>query len=543
MTQGESSMERGVPPSPVEPAAGTSPWTPLYRPAFRAIWIATLIANVGGWMQDMGAAWLMTSLTPSPVLIALVQAAASLPMFFLAVPAGALADIVERRRLLLIGNLFALAAVSALSYCTLLGRTSPAILLGLTFAVGLGEALEGPAFQAVVTELVPRSELPTAVSLNSAGYNLARAVGPALGGLVVARAGAGANFLLNALTFLGVLVVLYRWREAPRRSVLPAERFTGAMRAGLRYVAYAPELRAVLVRTGAFIISGSALWALLPVLVRGFGRGPSAYGVLLGALGVGALLGAAVLPLLKRRASLDRLVALATVVFGGVTLASAFFSNFALLIGVMLAGGLAWMVLISSFNVAARMVVPSWVQARALAVYLLVSQGGMALGSLGWGLLAATEGVRWALTCASGGLLLSLVLASRYSLTREVPSNLKPAGKWPAPEISPDPSADNTPVLVTVEYEIDPNRVEEFVAEMQKMEAIRRRDGALQWGLFIDPSEPGKYLEEFLVESWLEHLRQHQRFTVSDQQVQQRVFDLHIGAELPRVTHYLAEER
>ena len=309
MTQGESSMEREVPPSPAGQAAGTSPWTPLYRPAFRAIWIATLVANVGGWMQDMGAAWLMTSLTPSPVLIALVQAAASLPMFFLAVPAGALADIVERRRLLLIGNLFAFAAVSALSYWTLLGRTSPAMLLGLTFAVGLGEALEGPAFQAVVTELVPRSELPTAVSLNSAGYNLARAVGPALGGLVVARAGAGANFLLNALTFLGVLVVLYRWREAPRRSVLPAERFTGAMRAGLRYVAYAPELRAVLVRTGAFIVSGSALWALLPVLVRGFGRGPSAYGVLLGALGVGAVLGAAVLPLLKRRASLDRLVA------------------------------------------------------------------------------------------------------------------------------------------------------------------------------------------------------------------------------------------
>jgi MFS family permease len=436
-----------------------------------------------------------------------------------------------------------LAAVSALSYFTLVGRTSPGMLLGLTFAVGLGEALEGPAFQAVVTELVPRSELPTAVSLNSAGYNLARAVGPALGGLIVARVSAGANFLFNALAFFGVLVVLHRWREAPRRSVLPAERFTGAMRAGLRYVAYAPELRAVLVRTGAFIISERAQWALLPVLVRELGRGPSAYGILLGGLGVGAVLRAAVLPLLKRRASLDRLVALATVVFGGVTLASAFFSNFGLLIGVMLAGGLEWMVLISSFNVAARMVVPSWVQSRALAVYLLVSQGGMALGSLGWGVLAATEGVRRALICASGGLLLSIVLASRYPLTRGAPLNLHPAGKWPVPEISPDPSADNTPVLVTLEYEIDPNRIEEFVAEMQEMEAIRRRDGALQWGLFIDPAGPGRYLEEFLVESWLEHMRQHERFTVSDQQVQQRIFELHIGAEAPRVTHYLAEER
>ncbi len=417
------------------------------------------------------------------------------------------------------------------------------MLLGLTFAVGLGEALEAPAFQAVVTELVPRSELATAVSLNSAGYNLARAVGPALGGLVVARVGAGANFLLNALAFLGVLVVLYRWREAPRRSVLPAERFTGAMRAGLRYVAYAPELRAVLVRTGAFIISGSALWALLPVLVREWSRGPSAYGILLGALGVGAVLGASVLPVLKRRASLDRLVAFATIVFGAVTLASAFLLNFGLLIAIMLAGGLAWMVLISSFNVAARMVVPSWVQARSLAVYLLVSQGGMALGSLGWGVLAARWGVRRALMYASASLLLSIVLASRYSLSPGAPLNLQPAGKWPVPKISPDPSEDNTPVLVTVEYEIDPNRTEEFVADMKEMEAIRRRDGALQWGLFIDPTGPGRYLEEFLVESWLEHMRQHERFTVSDQQVQQRILELHIGAEPPRVTHYLAEER
>jgi MFS family permease len=238
---------------------------------------------------------------PSPVLIALVQAAASLPMFFLALPAGALADIVQRRRILLVSNLWALAAVATLSYLTLVGRTSPWMLLTLTFAVGLGEALQGPAFQAVVTELVPRSGLATAVLLNSAGYNLARAIGPALGGFILAKAGAGINFLLNVVACFGVLVVLYRWREAPRRSVLPAERFVGAMRAGLRYVAYAPELRAVLVRTGGFILSGSALWALLPVLVRDSGRGPSGYGILLGALGVGALGGAAVLPLLKRR--------------------------------------------------------------------------------------------------------------------------------------------------------------------------------------------------------------------------------------------------
>lgn len=494
-------------------------------------------------MQDVGASWLMTSLTRSATLIALVQAAESLPMFFLAIPAGALADIVERRLLLLAGNLVSLAAVVTLSICTHAGWISPALLLVLTFAVGVGEALEGPASQAVVTELVPRSELARAVSLNSAGYNLARAVGPAVGGWLLARFGATTDFLVNALAFFAVLIVLYRWREAPKRSVLPAERFSGAMRAGLRYVAHAPELQTVLVRAGAFILSASALWALLPVLVRGLGRGPSAYGAMLSALGAGAVAGATLLPSLKRGATLDQLIGWGTLVFACVTLASAVVGNYAVITAIMLAGGFAWMVVISSLNVAARMVVPAWVQARSLAVYLLVFQGGMALGSLGWGVLAETQGVRWALAGASAGLLLSMVLASRYSLKEGVALNLSPAGKWPTPEISPEMWAENSPVLVTVQYEIDRERVEEFVSEMQQMEAIRRRDGALQWGLFLDPAGPGVYLEEFLVESWLEHLRQHERFTVSDQQVQQRILTMHKGAAAPRVTHYLAVER
>ncbi|HEY1214163.1 MAG TPA: MFS transporter [Bryobacteraceae bacterium] len=266
-----------------------STWAPLRHQAYRALWIASLASNLGGWMQDMGAAWLMTTLTSSPVLIALVQAATSLPVFFLVVPAGALADIVERRWVLMFSNVWALASVAALTYFTLTGTAIPAILLALTFSVGIGSTLEGPALQAVVTELVSRAELPAAVALNSAGYNLARAVGPAVGEIILARAGAGANLFINSLTFFAVLAVLYRWKEQPVKSVLSAERFRGAMMAGLRYVAYAPALRAVLVRTGTFIVFDSVLWALLPVLVRTAGLGPSTYGVLLGALGVGAL--------------------------------------------------------------------------------------------------------------------------------------------------------------------------------------------------------------------------------------------------------------
>jgi MFS family permease len=527
----------------VSAAQAAPPWSPLYWPTFRALWFATLISNTGGWMQDVGASWLMTSLTRSVTLIALVQAAESLPMFFLAVPAGALADIVERRLLMLAGNLVSLAAVVALSICTRAGLLSPALLLSLTFAVGFGEALEGPASQAAVTELVPRSELARAVSLNSAGYNLARALGPALGGWLLARFGVMTDFLLNALAFFAVLVVLYRWHESPKRSVLPAERFSGAVRAGLRYVAHAPELQAVLARAAGFVFSASALWALLPVLVRGLGRGPSSYGALLSALGAGAVAGAILLPFLQHRATLDRLIGLGTLVFASVTLASALVGNFALITVMMLAAGLAWIVVISSLNVAARMVVPAWVQARSLAVYLLVFQGGMAIGSLGWGVVAEKQGVRWALAGASAGLLLSTLLALKYALKDGVALDLRPAGKWPTPEISPVISTENSPVLVAVQYEIDRERVEEFVSEMQQMEAIRRRDGALQWGLFIDPEEPGKYLEEFLVESWLEHLRQHERFTVSDQQVQQRILAMHKGAAAPRVTHYLAVER
>jgi MFS family permease len=488
------------------------PWSPLYWPSFRALWFATLISNTGGWMQDVGASWLMTSLTGSATLIALVQAAESLPMFFLAVPAGALADIVDRRLLMLAGNLISLAAVVALSFCTHSGWTSPALLLVLTFAVGVGEALEGPASQAVVAELVPRSELARAVALNSAGYNLARAVGPALGGWLLAKSGATTDFLVNSLTFFVVLIVLFRWREAPKRSVLPAERFSGAMRAGLRYVAHAPELQAVLVRSGAFVLSASALWALLPVLVRELGHGPSAYGAMLSALGAGAVAGASLL-------------------------------NFAIITTIMLAGGVAWIVVISSLNVAARMVVPAWVQARSLAVYLLVFQGGMAVGSLGWGALADIRGARWALAGASAGLLLSLILATRYSFQEGVVLDLSPAGKWPLPEISSKISSENSLVLVAVQYVIDRERVKEFVFEMQQMETIRRRDGALQWGLFTNPDEPGKYLEEFLVESWLEHQRQHERFTVSDQQVQQRILAMHKGPAAPHVSHYLAVER
>ncbi len=524
-------------------SAPSSSWSPLQGAAFRSIWLATLVSNLGGWMQAVGAAWLMTSITPSPLLVSLVQTAAGLPIFLLALPAGALADIFPRRRLLLISNYFLLAVVSGLAACTLSGHATPAGLLAFTFGVGLGEALEAPPFQAIVSDLVPKSQLVAAVSLNSVGYNLARAIGPALGGLVVARFGAGTNFAVNALSFSAVLVVLHRWRETVKKSVLPAERFTGAIRAGLRYVRYSPELGTVLVRTASFVVSGSALWALLPIVVRELKRGPSAYGVLLGSLGAGALIGAAMLPSIRGRLSLDALVGGATAFFGVATLASAFVHSFAFLILLMLLAGVGWIALLSSLNVATRAVVPAWIQARALAVYLLVFQGGMALGSLIWGSMATHFGVRAALAAAGAFLLLTIPLALSHSLKGGQAMDLASAPTWPEPQMSIDRPHDSAPVLVTVQYKIDPLRLDEFRGEMEKMEAFRRRDGALEWGLFADPIAPGCYLEEFVVESWLSHERQHERLTVTDQLLHDRIWALHLGAEPPRVRHFIADER
>jgi MFS family permease len=338
----------------------TSAWSPLQHPFFRALWLASVVSNIGTWMQNVGAAWLMTSLTPSPILVALVQAVTSLPVFFAALPAGALADVVDRRRLLLWTQGWMLVAAAMLGVLTLIGRTSPGALLALTFALGLGAAMNAPAWQAIIQELVPLPELPAAVALNSVGFNLARAVGPALGGLVVATAGTGAVFLLNAASFLGVMVVLSRWQRAPRESELPAEHVLGAMQAGMRYVRYAPALQALLVRAGVFILGGSALWALLPLLAQNqLGLDAGGYGVLLGCLGAGAVAGAVLLPRARQRVSADLLVASATVLFAAVMLTLAFLHHIVLLCAAMGMAGVAWMMLTSTFNVAAQTVVPT----------------------------------------------------------------------------------------------------------------------------------------------------------------------------------------
>ncbi|MDQ3906971.1 MAG: MFS transporter, partial [Acidobacteriota bacterium] len=494
-------------------------------------------------MHNVGAEWLMTTLAPTPIMVALMQTAENSPTFLLALPGGALADIVDRRRLLIFTQTWMLVAAVGLGALTLLHLTTPWVLLSLTFMLGLGSALNAPAWQAIVPELVPREELPLAVSLNSVAFNIARAVGPALGGLLVAAIGSWAVFFLNSLSFVGVIYVLYRWRREPIESISPTERGAGAMRAGLRYARHAPELRSVLARTVTFVSCASALWALLPLFARReLGMGALGYGVLLGGLGAGAIVGAFVMPMTRRALSTNALVALGTVLFAMTTAAVAYFHAFAVLCVAMVFGGVAWMITMSCFNIGVQTVVPEWVRARALAIYLLSFFGTMAVGSAAWGLVAEHAGIHAALLCASAGLVVGLLASFVFPLRAGENLDLSPSLHWSEPGAVGVVHPEHGPVLVTVEYLIDPERADEFVEAMRDFERILRRDGATRWGLFADPSTPGRYLETFLVESWAEHLRQHARVTNEDRATNERARSFHLGIDPPVVTHLVAED-
>lgn len=519
---------------------GTSAWSPLRQPLFRALWIASVASNVGTWMHEVGAGWLMTSLTASPLMVALMQTATSLPIFLLGLPAGALADVVDRRRMLLFTQGWMLVAAAVLGGLTLLDLTAPWVLLILTFLLGAGAAMNAPAWQATTPGLVSRNELPAAVALTGMGLNLARAVGPALGGFIVAAAGPWAVFLLNAVSFLSVMVVLYRWRRAAQDSPAPAEPVMSAIRAGIRYARHAPALRAVLVRTGLFVLFASALWALLPVLARHEMRLDSiGYGILFGCLGAGAVVGAILLPAMRSRVSMDSLLAGATISFAAVLVAMAQVRHLGLLCVVMIAGGVAWITLMVSFNVATQTTVPSWVRARALALYLLMFQGGMAGGGVLWGTVTEHAGIAVALLSAAGGLVVGLAAMVRYPLKGDEQLDLTPSTHWPEPTVVIEPHPEDGPVLVTVEYRIEPKQARDFTVAMKAVRQQRLRDGAFRSGLYRDPADLGRYVETFVVESWAEHLRQHERVTVADRDAEERAGAFHIGDAPPTVSHYI----
>jgi MFS family permease len=498
-------------------------------------------------MQDTAGTWLMTALTSSPLLIALMQTAASLPVLLLGFLAGATADIYDRRRLLIFWQAWMLVAVVILSVLTLFGVISPWTLLALTFLLNIGAAMTNPAWQAIVPELVPRSELADAIAMNSAGYNLARAVGPALGGLAVAAfastsKGAGTVFFVNAVSFVAVIWVLYIWRRTPLfKSALPAERIVGSMRAGLRYARYAPALQAVLVRAFSFTVFVSAIWALLAVVAQqDLHQGALGYGVLNGCLGAGAVAGAASLPSLRRRFSGDEISVVASIVCAFTLFVLAFARNIPTIVVALIAAGFAWTSTTSSFNVSVQLSVPPWVQARALGIYQTVFQGGMALGSALWGGLAEHFSTSKALIVAACGLLLTVPLTRRFHLLRGQPPDLAPFNlNRPAPQLVIEPHPESGPVLVTIEYRIREEDYSAFTRAIHEMRQVRMRDGAIRWGIFQDTARPDRFTETFVVDSWLEYLRVRERLTASDIQVRNEVRSFHQGDNPPVVSYMI----
>ena len=514
--------------------------TPFQQRLFLAIWTAQLVSNIGTWMQSTAAAWMMTGLDPSPVMVALVQTAASLPIFFLGLFAGAIADVTDRRRFIIFTQIWMLVSAAILAILTIDGLTTPFSLLLLTFSLGIGSALMMPGFQAIFPDIVPRPQLPTAVTLNSVSYNIARCVGPALGGLIVALAGPGPVFFLNAISFLGVVFVLLLWTPQEKPDHIPPENIVSAMRTGIRYFWHARDLKCVLIWTAVFTFFGSAVWALMPLVAFNLGVGAWGYGTLIGALGMGSLIGAGILSRVRSSLSLKTLVTGAEIIFAAATVVLGFEYSFPLLMIAMIAGGIAWITIVSNFNATVQTVVPSWVQARALGLYWMIFSGGMAISSYFWGVIADFTSVSTALLIAGIGLLITLPLIVRLPLRDGVSLDMSPARYWSESRFAPEPKSHSGPVFVTRKYRIDPCHEDEFLADMRHVERLIRRDGAVDWRLVRDLKDPSLFIEVFVTESWADHLRQHERLTVEDLEIEQKARIWQTKETSPAVRHFVS---
>jgi MFS family permease len=522
--------------------APTSAWAPLRIPLFRALLIAQFASNIGTWMQTVGAQWLMGDLTHDPLQVALVQTATSLPVFLFGFLAGAAGDVFDRRRVLLVSQVFMLMAAALLAALTFSGDVTPWVLLGLTFAIGTGRALTAPSWQAIQPQLVGRELIPQAATLGAASVNVARAAGPALGGALVAAAGAQWVFGLNAVSFLGVLAVLLLWRRPRVETPLGPEHVRSALRAGSRYVRSSPRMKAILARSAVFVIFASALWALLPIVARSdLELGSGGYGLLLASVGVGAVLGTALLPRLRARWSLDAVVAGSSLAFGLACALIAWVHVVGVVAAALVVTGFAWIAALSSLNATAQTVLPDWVRSRGMALYIIVFQGGQAVGALIWGLVVKQGDTRVAFAVVAGGLLVGGVgAARRWPLLPPGAIDVRPVQPWAEPDMVIEPDPGHGPVLVTVEYRVPPERADDFREAMRPVGRARRRSGGERWGLFQDGADPERFVEVYVVATWEEHLRQHQeRITHTDRLFEERARALVVEGTEPKVEHLL----
>ncbi|MGB6415137.1 MAG: MFS transporter [Pseudolabrys sp.] len=528
--------------APIERPTDNSSLSPFRFLTFTVLWAATVVSNIGTWMQNAAASWLMTSLNPDPFIVSLVQVATSLPLFLFALPAGALADIVDRRRLLIGVQVAVTVLVAAFGVLVWVGRATPLFLLTFSFLAATAAALILPAWQSIVPQLVPREQLQPAVALNSVGLNVSRAVGPALAGIIIAAWGLAAPFWINAVTTLGVIAALIWWhpRDEGETRHLPAEQFHRAIAAGLRYARHNPHLRATLIRAAGFFIFASAYWALLPLVARNqIAGGPKLYGILLGAIGVGAVCAAFALPWLKRRLGADRLVAGGTIGTAVALVLFALAKEPAVALAASLIAGVSWIAILATINVSAQVALPSWVRGRGLSIFGTVMFGSLTLGSALWGKVATLTSLPVAHLIAAAGATLAVPLLWSQKLQTGADLDLAPSMHWPAPVLLPNIEPDRGPVLVTVEYLVRPQDRDEFLAAIAKLAGERRRDGAFDWGVYEDTAREGRFVENFKVDSWIEHMRQHERVTQADRELQESVNRFQISGA-PTVTHLIA---
>jgi MFS family permease len=531
------------PPTEMKPATRSSPWAPFRSAEFAQMASAQFVSNIGGWMQTVGAQELMLTLTTSATLVALIQTAAGLPVVLLAIPAGAIGDVVDRRRLLLGSQSFMLLAAAVLAALAAAGLVTPWVLLGSIFAVGAGQTLTSPTWQTLQPELVPREDRIQAIALGSVNQNLSRAIGPAIGGALFSATSAAVLFAVNALSFVPVIGVVARWRGGARPgSGVAPEHVGDAIRAGARYVASSPALRTILLRAGLFMVFANSMWALLPLVARSrLHLGSGGYGLLLGGVGVGAVIGAAALPRLQTRLTSTLRMLTGTLVFAAVILSLAYLRVSALAALTLVIGGAAWILVLSTLNSQYQSTLPGWAKARGMSYYLVIFQGGGALGSAAFGVVAQRVGLTTALLVAAIGLALVAALGLRLPFHEIAPEDLLPAGDWPDPQVVTT-GGDDGPVLVTVQYRPLAGRERDILDALYAGRYARRRTGATRWRVWRDAADPGRVLEEFVVASWDDHLRQHERVSVRDEQRLTEIDAMTDPDHPATVTHWLARE-
>ena len=515
---------------------------PLKDPVFRGLWLAWLAANMTMWMNDVAAAWLMTSLTTSPVMVALVQTASTLPVFLLGLPSGALADILDRRRYFAATQLWVSVNALVLAGLSLSGQLTANMLLLLTFSNGIGLAMRWPVFAAIVPQVVTRADMPAALALNGIAMNLSRVIGPVLAGSLLAAFSPAVVFVLNTVLAGVAFVLILRWKSTPRSSALPGERFVGAMRVGLNFTMQSPRLKVILLRIFLFFLQSTALVALLPLVARSLhGGGAGTFTVMMSCVGAGAIVAALYFPKLRQRFNRDQFVSGGTLIHAVLSCLIVGVPEIWVALPAMVVIGMAWISVANSLTISAQVAMPDWVRARGMSIYQMALMGGAAAGSLLWGQVASWVGVREAVFAAAAFGVLVLLLTRKLTVEGGADIDFTPALPRSAPSPSDTVAADEGPVMVTVEYQIDPGRAAAFADVMQRTRRARLRQGALSWGLFRDVAVPGRYVEYFVDENWLEHQRRLERFTAFDADLREQRLAFHIGAEPPLLNRYVAD--